>query len=102
MTQTQLDQPKNALAVAGFALGLIASACALFIPQFFVAMFLAFVPAVLALIFGVIGISRANRLGGRGRALAIWAVVLGLAPSLVWLAAEIFTAALFGTGYSVL
>ena len=53
---------------------------------------LSLLPALLALIFGFIGINTANRLGGKRRGLAIAAVVLGFAP--VWV--PFLRAALFG------
>ena len=78
MTQ-QLAPPTNAFALAGFILGTVALALSA-IPG---AWALALVPALLAIIFGFVGITTANRLAGKRRKLAIWSVVLGFSP--LWL-----------------
>ncbi len=57
------------LGAVGFVVGLIP----------FAGIFLLWVPALLAIIFGFIGISTASRLGGLNRGQAIWGVVLGFA-----------------------
>lgn len=63
--------PSNGLAIAGMVLGIVALVAAL-IP--FVGWFMAFVPALLAIIFGHIGHATANRNGvGKGAAIAAWA-----------------------------
>ena len=54
--------PSNGLAIAGLVLGIVALVTAL-IP--FIGWFLAFLPALLAIIFGHIGFSTANRTGLR-------------------------------------
>jgi hypothetical protein len=101
MTQPQIAPPTNALAIAGLVLGIVASAIGALIPHLFVAMFLAFIPGLLALIFGLVGINTANRLGGRRRKQAVWAVVLGVTPVVVWFVAA-FVFAVFGVEYSIL
>jgi len=85
---TLLAPPNNSTALAGFTLGIVATAIALIGGAFFgstlagvvgVTFFVA-LPALLAVIFGFIGISTANRLGGKRRTQSIWAVILGFTP----------------------
>ena len=66
----------NGLAVAGMVIGIVALVIAL-IPL--IGWFMAFVPAVLAVIFGHIGQSTAKRLGGMRRTESIVAWVTGYA-----------------------
>lgn len=67
--------PSNSAATASFVLGLIG----FFLTPipFFIGLFLGGIPALLAVIFGIVGISRARPLGGRGLAFAIVGLVLG-------------------------
>jgi hypothetical protein len=99
-----LAPPTNALAVAGFTLGCVAVACSLFVPFEMPALLLLLIfpllllfvviPALLAIIFGFVGISTANRLGGERKSLAVWAVVLGFIPLPVWVLAQLWLAVL--------
>jgi hypothetical protein len=66
----------NGLAVAALILGTIGFVIGL-IP--IAGIFLFWVPALLAIIFGFIGISTASRLNGLNRPQAIWGVILGFA-----------------------
>jgi hypothetical protein len=104
---TSIAPPTNALALAGMVLGAIANGYALLVGLFngapsplglLVLVWLpTFVPGLLAVIFGFVGINTANRLGGRRKALAIWSVVLGFTPLLTWFVAFLLSAALFGS-----
>ena len=86
MTQL-LAPPTNALALAGFILGLLAVALAA-IPD---ARLLALVPGLLAVIFGFVGVNTANRSAGKRRKLAILSVVLGFSPLwLPWILVALF------------
>jgi len=69
---TVVQRSSNGLAVAGFVLGIVAVAFSA-IPHGY---FFAVLPALLAIIFGFVGISSSQRVG-RGRKRAVWAVVLG-------------------------
>ena len=67
-------RPGNGLALAGGIIGIVSLVLA-FVP------FLDFVTipgGILAVVFGGIGLSRANRMGGEGKGWAITAIVLGL------------------------
>ena len=91
---TLLAPPNNSTALASFVLGLISTAVSFLIGFWFPLTALSIllglaviaVPAVLAVIFGFVGISTANRLGGRRRVYAVWGVVLGFTP-LLWMIA---------------
>jgi len=97
--------PNNSMAFAGFILGVATAAVALIGGMLFsdsglfgivaVSAFVA-LPALLALIFGFIGISTANRMGGKRRTKAIWAVVLGFTPILFALIGSLLKPALLG------
>ena len=91
MTQ-QLAPPTNALALAGFILGLIAAVATGFVDYWTgTLVVLILTPALLAVIFGFVGINTANRLGGKRRKLAIWSVMLGFSPIwLTWVLAAVF------------
>lgn len=65
----------NAFAVAALVLG-IWGFLTTWIP-FFIGLFLGGLPDVLAIVFGILGIVRANALGGRGMAMAVTGLVLG-------------------------
>jgi hypothetical protein len=86
----------NGLAIAALVLGLVAVVFAL-IPL--AGAFLCWLPAVLAIVFGALGIGAAKRLGGYRRSLAIWGLLCGvLALPIVimealWLSAIVASAA---------
>jgi hypothetical protein len=65
----------NGFAVAALILG-IWGFCTTWIP-FFIGFFLGGLPDLLAVIFGIIGITRANRSGGSGLTMAVFGLVLG-------------------------
>ncbi|MHA6694675.1 hypothetical protein [Homoserinimonas sp. A520] len=92
----QIAPPTNALALAGLILGVVAAVIGLLTPSATLMLLLAFIPGLLAIIFGFIGIYMANRMGGLRRKHAIWAVVLGFTPVVVWLVAGWLLAAVFG------
>lgn len=68
---------RNGIAIAGLILGIVACLFAL-IPLLGLVLFP--VPGMLALIFGIVGIVNANKLGGLRIGAAIASVVLSLAP----------------------
>lgn len=68
-------RPSNGLAVAGFVLGVVAVALAA-VPAP-VLWFMGLVPAVLAVVFGAVGVATAKRNGGLYRGFAVWSVALG-------------------------
>ncbi len=59
-------RPTNGMATASLVLGIIGVVMCTFI-----------VPSVLAVVFGIIGVRRANRLGREGKGKAVWGLVLG-------------------------
>ena len=67
--------PTNGVAIAAFILGLVG----FFLTPipFFIGLFLGGLPALLAVILGIVGITRAPAFGGRGLPLAVVGVVLG-------------------------
>lgn len=103
MTQV-LAPPNNSTAMAGLALGIMSAAIALIAGGLFggrpiglaAAFLLASLPALLAVIFGFVGISTANRLGGKRRGQAIWAVILGFTPWAFALIGMILKLSIFG------
>lgn len=66
----------NGLAIAGLVTGIVGAALSL-IP--FLGLFLCWLPALLGIIFGFIGLGTAKRTGLR-RTESLWAVILGFAP----------------------
>lgn len=82
----------NALAVAGLILSIVGLVLAL-IP--ILGLFLFWVPSLLGIIFGFIGISTANRLNGLNKLQALWAIILGFAAGPAGL---IFTMVLAAAG----
>lgn len=99
MTNPQLAPPNNSLALASLVLGLIAVAIA-FVGgitgastplSIILVLFIAGIPGLLSIIFGFVGISTANRLGGKRRGLAIWGVVLGFCPVLAFVLGTILS-----------
>ncbi|CAN5372695.1 hypothetical protein BH11ACT4_BH11ACT4_05110 [soil metagenome] len=83
--------PTNGLAVAGLILAIVGLFLAL-IP--FVGFFLFWVPSILGIVFGFIGLSTATRLGGLHRMSALWAVILGFAAGPLGLLFTLVIAAL--------
>lgn len=78
--QQVVRPPSNGMAVAAMVLGIVAIAVGFWsiIPILgLMAAFFAFVPGVLAVIFGAIGRSRSGALGGLGRGQAMAGLVLG-------------------------
>jgi hypothetical protein len=67
----------NGLAIAAVILGIVGAGLSL-IPL--VGLFLCWLPALLAIIFGFIGLSTASRLNGLRRIEALWGTILGFAP----------------------
>ncbi|NEN06015.1 DUF4190 domain-containing protein [Diaminobutyricibacter tongyongensis] len=69
--------PSNGLAIAGMVLGIVGTVLSL-IP--IVGIFLCWLPALLGVIFGCIGLGTAKRNNGYRRGEAITAVICGLLP----------------------
>jgi hypothetical protein len=65
------QQPGNGLAVAGMVLGIIAIVLC-WVP------FLDQVLALLAIIFGAIGNSKAGKIGGKGKGMAVAGLIMGI------------------------
>ena len=81
--------PTNALALAGYILGAVAVALSVFLG--WLGLFIGFVPALLAIIFGFVGINTANRMGGLRKRDAVWAVVMGfMALVIPWVRQALF------------
>jgi hypothetical protein len=70
----------NGLAVAALVLGVVGTALSL-IP--FLGLFLCWLPALLAIIFGFVGLGTARRSNGFRRTEALWGAILGFAPILI-------------------
>lgn len=87
----------NKIAIAGFVLSLVGHALAILIPNMWYVLFLAFIPGLLALIFGIIGYTTANRMGGSNRGFAVWAIVLSVTPIVTWFLFTFIYAAVLGT-----
>lgn len=84
MQQTIYQQvvraPSNGVAIAALVLGIVAIVLGVWIPipiLGLVVMFLAFVPAVLAVVFGHVGLRVAARTGGLGRGASVTGLILG-------------------------
>ena len=78
--QQVVRPPSNGMAVTAMVLGIVAIAVGFWsiIPILgLVAAFFAFIPGVLAVIFGTIGRTRSAALGGVGRGQALTGIVLG-------------------------
>ncbi|PJJ71538.1 hypothetical protein CLV46_1087 [Diaminobutyricimonas aerilata] len=72
--------PSNGMGIAAMILGIVAIVIGIWTPVpvlGLVSAFLAFAPAVLAAVFGHIGLSRAAGLGGIGRGQSLSGLVLG-------------------------
>jgi hypothetical protein len=82
--------PTNGAGVTGGVLGIIAVVLS-FVP--FID-FIAVVLGVLAIIFGAVGVGRANRMGGIGKGMAITGVVCGIVALVISL---LFLIAVYGT-----
>jgi hypothetical protein len=67
----------NGLAITALILGIVGAALSL-IP--IVGPFLCWLPALLAIIFGFIGLGTASRLNGLRRNEALWGTIFGFAP----------------------
>ena len=89
-----VPRPSNGMAIAGFILGLGAALLGL-IP--IMGAFLFWVPALLGIIFGFIGIANSARVEGLHRGLAVWGVVLGFASGPLSLLAFLFLTALINS-----
>ena len=73
----------NGLAVAGLVLGIIA------IPCFFLSIF--DIPiAVLSIIFGAVGISKAKKIGGKGKGMATAGLICGVIGLIACIAYTLF------------
>jgi uncharacterized membrane protein len=66
--------PSNGIGTAAGVVGIIAIVL-IFIPYLD---FLGVVLGLLAIVFGGLGVSRANRMGGRGKGMAVTGLVLGI------------------------
>lgn len=98
--------PSNALALAALVLGILTNAYAFLIgllngfgSPLALILFVwlpTLLPGILAVIFGFVGVTTANRLGGKRRPFAIWGIVLGFTPVLVFLVASFIHGALGG------
>ena len=78
--QQVVRAPSNGVAVASLVLGLVAIVLGVWIPipiLGLVTMVLAFVPAVLAVVFGHVGLRAATRVGGLGRGASVTGLILG-------------------------
>ncbi len=64
------------MAVAGLVLGIVALVFC-WIP------FLNWILAILAVIFGAVGVSKANKIGGKGKGMAIAGLVMGIVGALL-------------------
>jgi hypothetical protein len=67
----------NGVALAALILGIAGAALSL-IPL--LGLFFCWLPALLAIIFGFIGLSNAKKLNGLRHSVALWGVILGFAP----------------------
>lgn len=102
--------PSNGLAIAALALGIAASVIGIWalIPIVgLVAAFLAFLPAVLAVIFGHIGVAKSKSMGGTGKGIAVAGFILGYATvalivltTVWWIVAIAISGAGSGSYYS--
>jgi hypothetical protein len=97
--QQVVRAPSNGLAVTALVLGIVAIAFGVWIPIPFlglIVMFLAFLPALLAVVFGHLGFRRSAEPGAGGRGVALAGLILGyltLAISAVTTVAWILLAA---------
>lgn len=78
--QQVVRAPSNGMAITSLVLGIVAIVIGIWIPVPILGlfmMFLAFVPALLAVIFGHVGLNNAARIGGIGRGSALTGLILG-------------------------
>jgi hypothetical protein len=78
--QQVVKAPSNGSSVTSLVLGIVAIVTGIWIPVpvlGLVMMFLAFVPALLAVAFGHVGLGYAGRVGGIGRGAALTGLILG-------------------------
>lgn len=95
--QQVVQAPSNGMAIASLVLGVVAIVTGIWIPIPILGlfmMFLAFVPAVLAVVFGHLGLRNAVRIGGIGRGSALTGLILGyvtlaisVITTLIWIVA---------------
>ena len=81
----QIAPPTNALGIVGLVLGAIVAGLSIALP--IVSWFIVPLPALLALIFGIVGFNTAMRMGGLRRIESVWAIVLSLSPlpiGIIW------------------
>ena len=103
-------KPSNGMAIAALALGIAAIVIGIWalIPLVgLVAAFLAFLPAVLAAIFGHIGVAKSKSMDGTGKGMAVTGFILGyvtialiVLTTVWWIVAIAITGAGSGTHYS--
>jgi len=102
MTQ-QLSAPNNSIALAGFVAGSVTVGIG-FIAGLFgggliglvPVLLFASLPGLLAIIFGFVGFSAANRLGGKRKDFAAAAVIFGFSPIPAWLLGTFVALGVFG------
>jgi uncharacterized membrane protein len=78
--QQVIKPPTNGMAITSLVPGIVAIVTGIWIPIPILGlfmMFLAFLPAVLAVIFGHVGLRSATRLGGIGRGVSLTRLILG-------------------------
>ena len=99
----QLSAPNNSIALAGLIAGSVAMGIGFIaglidggLVGLLSVLLLASPPGILAIIFGFIGISTANRLGGKRKDFAVVAVVFGFSPILAWLLGTFVAVGVFG------
>jgi hypothetical protein len=101
--QQVVRAPSNGSAVASLVLGLVAIFTGVWIQVPILGlfmMFLAFIPALLAAVFGHVGLRNAERIGGIGRGSALTGLILGyvtlgiaVVTTFVWIFAAAASAA---------
>lgn len=65
--------PNNGMAIAALVLGIVSFVC------------LGPIAGVLAVVFGFLGLKKANEIAGRGKGMAIAGLVLGIIGTVVWI-----------------
>jgi uncharacterized membrane protein len=96
MFVTYQRNSNNGVALAAVILGAIGAALSL-IP--ILGVFLCWVPAILGIIFGFVGLSNAKKLNGLRKNVALWGVILGFVPipiTIIWIIVGIAGAAASG------
>ncbi|WP_084697373.1 DUF4190 domain-containing protein [Glaciibacter superstes] len=74
--QQVVRPPSNGMAVAALICGILGVLPALTI----ILIFLSPIPAILAIIFGFVGLNTSKRVNGLGRGMALWGICLGFTP----------------------